>query len=58
MTPASSTASGLEAKLRVDHLDAWYGSFQALKQVSFDIPARRITSMIGPSGCGKSTLLR
>jgi len=59
MTSASATIpAGLETKLRIDHLDAYYGSFQALKQVSFDIPARRITSMIGPSGCGKSTLLR
>jgi phosphate transport system ATP-binding protein len=45
-------------KIRVEKLDAWYGSFQALKSVSLEIPARRITSMIGPSGCGKSTLLR
>src|SRR5436190_8703771 len=51
-------ASALEAKIRVEKLDVFYGSFQALKAVSFDIPARRITSMIGPSGCGKSTLLR
>src|SRR5436190_7692241 len=51
-------ASALEAKIRVEKLDVFYGSFQALKGVSFDIPARRITSMIGPSGCGKSTLLR
>jgi phosphate transport system ATP-binding protein len=57
---SASTAirAGLETKIRIDHLDAFYGSFQALKQVTFDIPARRITSMIGPSGCGKSTLLR
>ncbi|RPH41858.1 MAG: phosphate ABC transporter ATP-binding protein, partial [Planctomycetota bacterium] len=59
MTSASATIpAGLETKIRIDHLDSYYGSFQALKQVSFDIPARRITSMIGPSGCGKSTLLR
>ena len=59
MTSASATIpAGLETKIRIERLDAYYGSFQALKQVSFDIPARRITSMIGPSGCGKSTLLR
>jgi phosphate transport system ATP-binding protein len=59
MTSASATIpAGLETKIRIDRLDAFYGAFQALKQVSFDIPARRITSMIGPSGCGKSTLLR
>src|SRR5260221_10863467 len=48
----------LEAKLRIERLDVFYGTFQALKAVSFDIPARRITAMIGPSGCGKSTMLR
>jgi phosphate transport system ATP-binding protein len=59
MKSASATIpAGLETKIRIDHLDAFYGSFQALRQVTFDIPARRITSMIGPSGCGKSTLLR
>ena len=50
--------AALESKIRVEDLDVFYGSFQALQRVSFDIPARRITSMIGPSGCGKSTLLR
>ncbi len=46
------------AKIAVRALDVWYGKFQALKKVTFDIPSRQITSMIGPSGCGKSTLLR
>ncbi len=54
--PAAATAP--QAKIRVEALDAWYGDFQAIKGVSLDIPARRITSLIGPSGCGKSTLLR
>src|SRR5579863_6573864 len=48
----------LESKIRVERLDVHYGTFQALKSVTFEIPARRITAMIGPSGCGKSTLLR
>ncbi len=39
-------------------LNLWYGQFQALVDVSLDIPARRITALIGPSGCGKTTLLR
>jgi phosphate transport system ATP-binding protein len=42
----------------VDALNVHYGTFHALKGVSFNIPSRRITAMIGPSGCGKSTLLR
>lgn len=39
-------------------LNLWYGSFQALRDVSIDIRQGIITSLIGPSGCGKSTLLR
>jgi phosphate transport system ATP-binding protein len=47
-----------KAVLRVRELSLWYGATQALKQVSLDIPERKITALIGPSGCGKSTLLR
>jgi phosphate transport system ATP-binding protein len=54
----SAKPAALESKIRVENLNVFYGTFQAIKSVSFDIPARRITSMIGPSGCGKSTLLR
>src|SRR5581483_10436668 len=54
----SAKPAALESKIRVDALDVHYGSFHALKGVTFTIPARRITAMIGPSGCGKSTLLR
>ncbi|MCU0290943.1 MAG: phosphate ABC transporter ATP-binding protein [Thermoanaerobaculaceae bacterium] len=39
-------------------LNLWYGSFQALIDVSIGIRERQITSLIGPSGCGKTTLLR
>ncbi|HXN79061.1 MAG TPA: phosphate ABC transporter ATP-binding protein PstB [Candidatus Dormibacteraeota bacterium] len=45
-------------KLNVEHLSFYYGKSQALKDVTFDIPEKRITAIIGPSGCGKSTLLR
>jgi phosphate transport system ATP-binding protein len=46
------------AKLRTQHLDLFYGDFQALKDVNLTVANRRITALIGPSGCGKSTLLR
>src|SRR5260370_25328240 len=45
-------------KLEVDSLSFFYGKTRALKDVTFDIPEKRITAIIGPSGCGKTTLLR
>ncbi len=36
----------------------WYGSRQALAELSIAIPRRAVTALIGPSGCGKSTFLR
>ena len=46
------------AAVRVEHLDAYYGSHHAIGGVTFDIPAGTVTAVIGPSGCGKSTLVR
>lgn len=40
------------------NLSAWYGSKQALKNVSIGIEEKKITAVIGPSGCGKSTFIR
>lgn len=44
--------------MSVEHLDLFYGDFQALHDISVNMPAGKITAFIGPSGCGKSTLLR
>jgi phosphate transport system ATP-binding protein len=45
-------------KLQVRDLNFYYGSYQALKSITMDIPEKKVTAYIGPSGCGKSTLLR
>ncbi len=45
-------------KIEVEHLNFWYGSKQALFQVSIPILEKQVTALIGPSGCGKSTFLR
>ncbi|MGI6316533.1 MAG: phosphate ABC transporter ATP-binding protein PstB [Christensenellales bacterium] len=44
--------------ISTDKLSLWYGSQQALNNVSIDIPDKSITALIGPSGCGKSTFLK
>jgi phosphate transport system ATP-binding protein len=42
----------------INNLDLFYGTFQALKNISLDIERNKVTALIGPSGCGKSTFLR
>jgi phosphate transport system ATP-binding protein len=57
--PELRTVQGVGTpKLKVADLSFYYGKFQALRDVTFEIPEKRITAIIGPSGCGKSTLLR
>ncbi len=45
-------------KIRVDHLQVWFGTNHVLRDVSLDVPAYSVMAVIGPSGCGKSTFLR
>lgn len=45
-------------KISVRQLDFYYGTQQALYDVSLDIQERVVTAFIGPSGCGKSTFIR
>ncbi|MBO6577323.1 MAG: phosphate ABC transporter ATP-binding protein [Rhodothermales bacterium] len=56
-TPGGPLAADRIA-VRTEKLNLWYGTFQALFDVDFDVKQGLITSLIGPSGCGKSTLLR
>ena len=46
------------AKLNLHSVNLYYGTYHALGDLTFDIPACAITAIIGPSGCGKSTMLR
>lgn len=40
------------------NLNAWFGSKQALNDISISLKANAVTAIIGPSGCGKSTFIR
>ena len=46
------------AVLDIRDFRLWYGSAQALHDVSMRCAEGKVTALIGPSGCGKSTLLR
>jgi phosphate transport system ATP-binding protein len=45
-------------KIEIRNYSLYYNSFQALRDLTIDIHANKITAIVGPSGCGKSTLLR
>jgi phosphate transport system ATP-binding protein len=49
---------GIRPKFDVRRLSFWYGTTQALHDVSVIIPECTAFALIGPSGCGKSTFLR
>ena len=44
--------------ISIQNLNVYYGGLQVLKDISLNIPDRKITAIIGPSGCGKTTLLK
>jgi phosphate transport system ATP-binding protein len=50
--------AGVKEKLRIRNLDFYYGTTQALHNISMRIAEKHVTAFIGPSGCGKSTFLR
>jgi phosphate transport system ATP-binding protein len=67
--PAVTAPQGLRASerpqpeqigrtVRLDGLRAFYRDTEAVKGVTLEYAANRVTAMIGPSGCGKSTLVR
>lgn len=50
--------TGEKFKIVVQNLNFYYGENRALKDVSLNIQANKVTAVIGPSGCGKSTFIR
>ena len=44
--------------ISLKNLTVAYGHHNVLKDISVDIPDRRIIAILGPSGCGKTTLLK
>jgi general L-amino acid transport system ATP-binding protein len=47
-----------EVMIEADHVDKFFGTFQALTDVSMRVGKQEVVVVIGPSGSGKSTLIR
>jgi len=63
--PAAADAAAGQAEAAIENpvfscrdVSVFYGTKQALKNVTLDVARRQVLAMIGPSGCGKSTFLR
>ncbi|WP_420607043.1 phosphate ABC transporter ATP-binding protein PstB [Novosphingopyxis sp.] len=58
-TGVPSEATGLaDPKIAARNVDVFYGTKQAINDVSIDVGMDNVVAFIGPSGCGKSTFLR
>jgi len=44
--------------IELDHVDKWFGEFQALRDINLRVARKEVVVVIGPSGSGKSTMIR
>jgi general L-amino acid transport system ATP-binding protein len=44
--------------IELDHVDKWFGDFQALRDINVRVARKEVVVVIGPSGSGKSTMIR
>jgi phosphate transport system ATP-binding protein len=58
IAPESGSSAAPDIALELRGLSLWYAGRRVLEEVSFGVPARKITALVGPSGSGKSSLLR
>jgi general L-amino acid transport system ATP-binding protein len=55
---ADATEGVGDSIIELDHVDKFFGSFQALSDINLRIGRQEVVVVIGPSGSGKSTMIR
>jgi general L-amino acid transport system ATP-binding protein len=59
LTSQAMQAGGTgEVMIELEHVDKWFGDFQALKDINLVVGRQEVVVVCGPSGSGKSTLIR
>jgi phosphate transport system ATP-binding protein len=56
--PRSRARDSAAKRVTIEHLDAYYGSNHAVRDLNLQFEPNEVTAIIGPSGCGKSTMVR
>jgi phosphate transport system ATP-binding protein len=54
----AAPASRAPTIMSLENVSVFYGTYEAVRNITVPIRQHQITAMIGPSGCGKSTILR
>lgn len=55
---ADATRATGDAIIELEHVDKFFGSFQALADINLKVGRQEVVVVIGPSGSGKSTMIR
>ncbi len=55
---ATQMAGTGEVMIQLEHVDKFFGDFQALKDINVRVGKQEVMVVIGPSGSGKSTMIR
>jgi len=55
---ADATQAVGDSIIELDHVDKFFGSFQALSDINLRVGRQEVVVVIGPSGSGKSTMIR